>query len=646
MSIQIPIKNSNINLGSIGEYIIQLKCSENGYLSLFKAKINEELKLIINDSTCPLNRDSFSFCDINEDSFIISGGVGVGILTFEVWKFTFSTNSWKLLKNIGNNLKRRQNHCSSSYFFNNKTYIYIYGGTKALSFYDNLLILIIENDSYDSISIIFEKDFPNLRIHHTMTYYNSQIYLYGGIGENGQLFSELWSLDLSLFPERPTWEKIINTGPPLRYSHVAYMDGDHFCIAGGLNSSKKYLNDIWRFRTKWQQSHIFETNNSYYPCLTNLYDISNKVILINTRSPFAALDSIFSELREKQIDYTKRSEQLKKKSNILLNNSKNVSELCSILTEYHEDSKNTNITPCLDQFSKSSTQMLVNKVSNLKNKLNNSAERISNFLNNLKDSNLNFKQNLIIPIVAEQLTLKLKEHEIRFNEIKTNLDLEIQLYNQQIEILENLLGSNYKLPNLDIINFNSYKDYIKDMNKNDQNLILSYYYNLQLTEYNSIISKNNNLKSFSRLNQSQLTQKHDIINKISKLLTKHYNKMRKIEIEIDEWKEIYQSLQYDISITNSFVQEINYCSENKKIFTKKDVDEIEFVNIESKQLLSNELKNFVLNHKDTITALYQKTLDLLESINEVNDSEIKNIVQQAAPSLIGLKDQLIKNDSE
>ena len=184
------------------------------------------------------------------------------------------------------------------------------------------------------------------------------------------------------------------------------------------------------------------------------------------------------------------------------------------------------------------------------------------------------------------------------------------------------------------------------MNKNDQNLILSYYYNLQLTEYNSIISKNNNLKSFSRLNQSQLTQKHDIINKISKLLTKHYNKMRKIEIEIDEWKEIYQSLQYDISITNSFVQEINYCSENKKIFTKKDVDEIEFVNIESKQLLSNELKNFVLNHKDTITALYQKTLDLLESINEVNDSEIKNIVQQAAPSLIGLKDQLIKNDSE
>jgi len=582
--------------GSVRDRIFKFSCSNDGYLSTYSSKIGEKLEIISNGIGCPTNRDSFAFCQLDDDNFFITGGVGHGIEQYEIWQFCISKKTWTPIINSGCVLKRRQKHCSICFVSRGTVYIYTFGGIRSFSFYDSLLIQTIQGSSFSHISLISERDWPTNRVFHTMVLGNNMAYLFGGIAENGNLLSDLWALDLSLFPLQPKWELVQNEGPASRHSHVSWIDGDLIYIAGGIDSAKKPLNDIWLYKNKWQQTHIFETVYPVFPCMCSLCQISESLEKVNTRSPFAALDSLFNDLRHNQKLYTKRSEHLRSRS---------------------------------EEFNEATPEYISNRIVEVK-------EKISLNINDLSKNvgKLNIvtqpKINESINIFAEILTQKLKEHEKSYRKKKNNYELEIKFYKEQLSNLKNLSEKEANIPTLSIFDFSTFQEYMGSLDKSKQFPVLNHYYYQQLLGYHSISSRTNKLREKFRSFHQQILHKNETISKFSHIITYKYKKLRSIEVELENWKTLLVSLQNDSSIAHNYHQ---FISQPKK--TAID-------NPPNLKDLETELKLVMLKNKDHISTLYRHAKELSESIKEVSDSNVRKMIQNAAPTLIGYKNQIIQ----
>lgn len=117
--------------------------------------------------------------------------------------------------------------------------IFVFGG----SYYNtNLLVKLVLSDDKNSFTSILYKDFtyPDVRISHSLTQINSNLYLFGGENQ-GSYFNDLWVYKT----KSKSWASAIATGsnPDPRSNHAAASYGDLLLIWGGEGSSG-YLSDM------------------------------------------------------------------------------------------------------------------------------------------------------------------------------------------------------------------------------------------------------------------------------------------------------------------------------------------------------------------------------------------------------------------
>ncbi|CAG9320213.1 KEL2_2 [Blepharisma stoltei] len=92
----------------------------------------------------------------------------------------------------------------------------------------------IKSDAYDSYNS------PSPRMYHSMQAMNNNLYLFGGLGSNQELYNDLWTFDCV----DETWKTIDAIGniPPKRYGYASAASADLMLVWGGYGVNG-YLND-------------------------------------------------------------------------------------------------------------------------------------------------------------------------------------------------------------------------------------------------------------------------------------------------------------------------------------------------------------------------------------------------------------------
>ena len=94
-----------------------------------------------------------------------------------------------------------------------------------------------------------DNNLPLPRYSHTMTYYNNQLYIFGGVTHNNSYYlreKNICIFDIIneqfFYPQCENYQKVL-----WRRNHIAISVGNCMIIHGGIDDDNNYLNDIWYF---------------------------------------------------------------------------------------------------------------------------------------------------------------------------------------------------------------------------------------------------------------------------------------------------------------------------------------------------------------------------------------------------------------
>ena len=197
------------------------------------------------------------------------------------------SNELKIIFNIIHSQYHPSSRGSFSLSTTENGTIYIYGGYQSKSFSDLWKCNIKKKEDENQILLSWEKinekeENSFSRYGHSMTYYQDNLYIFGGnIIKNGNLYSNkkicLCIFDLKkgifFYPEN-------NNYIPWRKNHIGIGIGNTILIHGGINEEGEFLNEIWIYeilRKKW--------SNLNYKNIIKIPKISNHSCALVLKNP-------------------------------------------------------------------------------------------------------------------------------------------------------------------------------------------------------------------------------------------------------------------------------------------------------------------------------------------------------------------------
>lgn len=287
-----------------GKKVVQLSSNEDLPMSAKVGLIGGTLSDVVFRNP-PSSRYGFSAFALDDETVILAGGITTKKNEFEVYHLKLSANpcTWKQLRIISPSFGSIFMHSTMSSNDN----LYIFGGTDSVSVSNQLILISFNNDFCCARTISGNINTPAARCDHTMILHNGNGYLFGGQGENGELFNDLWELDISIMPLNPQWHHISTQGPPCRHGHISFEKDHCIYVAGGYGEDNKLLRDLWKYDgVCWQQIAVFDYSDKMqiYGCLSGFYytdAATNQVKEIVNRPALTLLDDKFNQLKTRQL---------------------------------------------------------------------------------------------------------------------------------------------------------------------------------------------------------------------------------------------------------------------------------------------------------------------------------------------------------
>ena len=165
----------------------------------------------------PEGREQFSIC-INNNDIIITGGISTNMKYFSIWSLNILKLEWEKLNQ---NLQMDNRYGHTGLALNNK--LYIYGGKTKYSnssILNGLEIFSFSNNTY--LSNISSGEMPENRRNHISIFIGSNMFIHGGINENGKILNDSYILNIN----KLKWYKCImdkNCLWPKLYGHACSL---------------------------------------------------------------------------------------------------------------------------------------------------------------------------------------------------------------------------------------------------------------------------------------------------------------------------------------------------------------------------------------------------------------------------------------
>lgn len=124
-------------------------------------------------------------------------------------------------------------------YFVTDAQLFMFGGSQNPGIKNSMIVFNLETSPV-KFTYFSSNRSPSPRMFHTMASISEKLYLFGGEGDNNELYNDFWAYDCYL----ESWESIEAKGtiPSRRYGHGASTYNDVMVIWGGM-SAEGYLND-------------------------------------------------------------------------------------------------------------------------------------------------------------------------------------------------------------------------------------------------------------------------------------------------------------------------------------------------------------------------------------------------------------------
>ncbi|KAH0786981.1 leucine-zipper-like transcriptional regulator 1 [Histomonas meleagridis] len=624
----------NEGIIQVGEKIYKIIDGSDGYLSLFSATLDSEFSPVETNGDVPTNRYKYACIPSGKSHFLLLGGDSETINEFEIWKFNVKANEWTLLENMSDTpIKRRYGHSVAFSPQNPKSVLYIFGGIRGIEVCHSLIIITLNSTGYTYENIEHGKGWPCPRYFSTMITMQNTIWVFGGTGMNSNKLNDLWEMDHSIFDSQPRW---INhpAFPPARDCHISWAEKGDLFIAGGFNDKGFPLNDIWKYsKDRWEQTMIFESEYPIYRSTFGLCEISNTLTLAKERSPFAGLDILFNKLRLKQRVYTEQSIQDEKTLQELHEQSLTLKTQCEALEQYSKDKKRTKeIDDVVNMFSEERRNQIQTQTKQVRLQLSaNTKDIINNLPSAIKVESILAKPK--VRTLSMMLSLKEKQDSKRMETLKAEREMEIEIYKSQLKRLETQCKYDItKLPNIDTSNFSTFEEFSETLKAKERGYALTLYYGMQLREYQRLLCESQLLnEKITKIEKNQLRY-IEVVNHLSKKLTKKFAKVAALQEDLDNWKKYLSDAEKDCEQVNAYLEALKEYLDNPQQLKSK-VEVAKKQNAQLQEQLQQELSDIVVNKKEVIKQMFKATQELSEQIKSQTSDEAHSAIVEALPSL-------------
>lgn len=157
--------------------------------------------------------------------------------------------TWKKITQSDGMQKPSARRYHSSVVFDNKMYIFGGNAWKKSNLNDLWVFNYdlnewkqLTNDNNTNVS------WPEGRCRHSAVVCGNKMYVFGGEGNNGEVFDDLWVFNFDLESWTNIKKELNQMWPSGRFHHGAVLIGGQSLIIGcGLHSKNNYLSDFWEF---------------------------------------------------------------------------------------------------------------------------------------------------------------------------------------------------------------------------------------------------------------------------------------------------------------------------------------------------------------------------------------------------------------
>ncbi|CAG9310157.1 unnamed protein product [Blepharisma stoltei] len=208
----------------------------------------------------PHGRFQHFLCVIGDYLFINNGeDFTTGNSIFDIWKINLATLSlWEKV-----NFEDPDDIATDSGSITTAgSTIYSFGGTSASGINNSLTSIDLSASSIAYTLVSAELHGPEARMMHSMHTIHTSLWIFGGINSDKKYLNDMWKFEL----ETNTWAKLSTTGdkPPARARHGSCSSADTYVIFGGINDDG-YLNDMYEYTVLANTWREVTTSSSKYP---------------------------------------------------------------------------------------------------------------------------------------------------------------------------------------------------------------------------------------------------------------------------------------------------------------------------------------------------------------------------------------------
>ena len=601
--------------------VFQVRQGPSGSLELLSATLSSNFE-VLSPSNPPPNRIGQCLLPFSAKSFLMLGGDGTNITEFEVWLYDIQSSTWTRFQTPATPLPRRSDHCAASVINGNSFIVYVYGGVTGLELCRDVLVLRIKDDRL-SASVIKESDnWPSPRRHASLTVCQSKVWLFGGESETGQPLNDLWEFDGGLFDSCPFWRCASKGGLPARTGHESWAEGCDMFVAGGTGPDGP-LNDEWRWHDgAWQQTVIFIAKDPVFFCALGLCEVGEKLEKAVRRSPFAALDGLFEDLRKKEKQFSDRRAGEEAKLETLKKQLSELRRQSSALDTYKPGSVSEEVNQALANFSEDTNQTLQTDIAKLREELTEVVKAVVDEYPLCARSGP--RENPESRDIAKRIEWKLEEEKRIQAHSQSEREAELNIGGETISILEQGL-ENAPEVKVDPGDFGSFLKIAKQygvMSTESQNA-LDGFYGMQLRCYNHLTAAVATRKEGIEAARKRLPILEQTITRLSEKLMKRFETIGEYKEDLEQWTTSLKAAEAEELVTQQY-------SDAMKAGESPPDNQAEV------EKLSGYLLEIAQTHRQAIEDIWTNCNDILLAIDGEPAATTAPILETRAPPIESL----------
>lgn len=591
----MTINNSyqpNFTAIALGDTIYKLESIDGKQLSVFKGKIGVRFEEIPIDGDRPGNRDMYSLTAIDQESFILSGGISTEIDEFDMWRFHIPTRKWTKLKNSGDRVPCRKGHSSILWYYAGCSRLYVIGGASFVYIRRDIICIELENDTFRATTIPLDDDDLPPRLFCSLSLIQNRIRVFGGIDENGKILGDMWDLSATYHNPAVIWTPVKSNEKMARYNHIAYVireDADHYLVhvVGGIGRNGPVNNIAMLYGQPWEIKNIYDAVDPVIYSDMGLVEVCDPPQLVELKSIYTQLDLLFDDLRHKQSLY------------------KQALELKQYLRDQWKEEQNLMSQPFSEEFFNQVLNSKAQDRADLMDEMDEALRYLTNFSFASRDSNDNGIKSILCYFEYE-LKKKKRIHEAKYDLLKKEIEISTERLNKmpQAELIKYDTG-----------NFDSIWKIIEPMNNADRSAVLDQFITRQLLDLAELRDK------CSRYKQKKHKDMQTCIKLISKTAESASETLTESKKSFQRWNDRLDALQKDLLDAQSFARSLSKAID-KNVFTRL---------YEARWKLRDELEKLCDKSADL--------LDLYEKVRKLRADETREgrtAIISAMPELLAI----------